>query len=79
MGKVRHAVCVHLSVVEVISYVSSTSSVHGRVLCFMQSRARTVFSVEPPSGVINPQETLELIVTAAIDDCLRYKRNPGHV
>lgn len=64
--------------VEVTSYVS-TSSVNGRVLCFMQSRARTVFSVEPPSGVINPQETLELIVTAAIDDCLRYKRNPGHV
>ena len=31
-----------------------------------------MFSVEPPSGVIDPQGTLKLIVTATIDDCLRY-------
>ena len=40
-------------------------------LCIVQTRERTVFSVEPPSGVIAPRETLQLVVTATIDDCLR--------
>ena len=30
-----------------------------------------MFSVNPPSGVIAPQETLKLIITANIDDDLR--------
>ena len=53
--------------------MKSCISLPQRFVFYMQCREqKTVFSVEPPSGVIAPQTSMKLIVTATIDDCLRY-------
>lgn len=37
-----------------------------------QAQAKTVFSVVPRSAVVLPEQSLELTVTAFLDDCLKF-------
>lgn len=37
----------------------------------MQAREKTIFTVDPISAVIAPEQTLNLRVTALVDDCLK--------
>ena len=38
---------------------------------FLQTRDKTVFSVNPVTNVVPAEGTLELTVTAELDDCIR--------
>ena len=38
---------------------------------FMQAREKTIFNVDPISAVIAPKTSLDLRVTALVDDCLK--------
>ena len=42
------------------------------ILFPLQSREKTIFTVDPISAVIEPEQKLQLGVTAVVDDCLKY-------
>jgi len=55
--------------------------VYKRPLTFpftFQAREKTIFTVEPVSSIISPEEKLQLTVTALIDDCLKYIQDIYH-
>lgn len=37
-----------------------------------QVRPKTVYRVEPEDGEIPPEKSIEITVTACLDDCVRY-------
>ena len=39
---------------------------------FFQMRPKSVYRVEPVEGEIPPERSMEVTVTACLDDCVRY-------